>query len=163
MHMLSASAGTSFLAKVCVAMCVCVCLYNPKSSVNALKIVRSTEPQQIDKNTNGRMKMHYYYWVEKHFVCMHFTYLLSRGEQPAKEKRDGGRERVQQNSVHLISSNKSDLLLVKTFYLHIHWSISPLSALLLLTSSENFFVMHAFEKYTLTSLTHSHIRSRFRE
>lgn len=31
-----------------------MCLYNPKNSVNELKIVRTTEPQQIDKNTNGR-------------------------------------------------------------------------------------------------------------
>lgn len=36
--------------QMCLFVCLCVYLYNPKNSVNALKIVRSTEPQQIDKN-----------------------------------------------------------------------------------------------------------------
>lgn len=58
---------------VCVSECACVFFIIQKNNVNALKIVRSTEPQQIDKNTNGRMKMHYYYWVES--ICCYAFYL----------------------------------------------------------------------------------------
>lgn len=96
-----------------------MCLYNPKNSINALKIVRSTEPQQIDKNTNGKMKMqyyYYYYWVEKHLYLSHdesgeLKYCVTVCSRKLK--------RVETNlqfCIHLIPSNKSDLLLVKTFY-----------------------------------------------
>lgn len=69
---------TAFNIGFCIQT-VCVCaLIIPKNSVNALRIVQSTEPQQIDKNTNGITKMHYYYWVEKYLLLCILLIVHSR-------------------------------------------------------------------------------------
>lgn len=119
---------TRFLRALSLCLCVsvsmcCMYFYNPKNSVNALKIVRSTEPQQIDKNTNGRMKMHYYYWVEKYYAF--YLSLTSRHESNAQQQHSATPNQTTSNSIHLITRNKSDLLPVKTFYLHIHRESVP--------------------------------------
>lgn len=81
----------------------------------------------------------------KSTLCACILLISSAAESNQQKSTATG---VQHNStVHLISSNKSDLLLVKTFYLHIHWSISPRSALLLLTSiPKTSSLCNAFEK-----------------
>lgn len=80
---------------------------------------------------------YYYYWVEKHLA---YAILLiaqqntrARGETERQIEMPRDRSiKIKMNekfflytnsSLHLISRNKSDLLLVKTVYLHIRWSI----------------------------------------
>lgn len=80
---------------------------------------------------------YYYYWVEKHLayaillIAQQNTRARGETERQIEMPRDRSikikmNEKIflyTNSSLHLISRNKSDLLLVKTVYLHIRWSI----------------------------------------
>lgn len=87
----------------------------------------------------------------KVFAVMHFTY---RSQSTTSSSNNNNSqcepEHIASNFVHLISCNKSDLLLVKTFYLHIHRRVFLLSALLLLTSSRKLILVMRWGSIPLT-------------